>query len=64
MIRYDSSIGKYQMLPHQQAQPSESRVENLRQGRDKVDVDGMANTEYTIISHVKRELYTHLLVEI
>ena len=64
MIRYAYPIGKYKMLGHQQSPPSESRFENLKKGRLRVDEDGLSNTQYTLISHVKRELYTHLLVAV
>ncbi len=52
------------MLGHQQSPPSESRFENLKNGRLRVDEDGLSSTQYTLISHVKQELYTHLLVAV
>ena len=68
MLRYDYPIGKYTMLQHAKAKPSESRFDQLERGRLKEDnsdlEDGLSTTEYQLLSSEQRDLYTHLLVAI
>lgn len=62
MVRYDNSIAKYEMLHHTKESPSEDRFVKLQKGRFEVDEDGLNNANYSVVSLVERELYTHILV--
>ena len=52
------------MLSHEKARPSEARFQHLNQGHDDLILDGINNVQYSVISNKKRQLYTHILVEI
>lgn len=52
------------MLHHDRETPSEDRYVILEKGRLNPDEDGLDNIDYTVISNVQRDLYTHLLVAI
>ena len=62
MIRYDQSIAKYQMMQHVKEKPAEDRFDKILEGRLGAADEGLSTTNYSVISHVKRELYTHVLV--
>ena len=64
MLRYAPSIAKYEMLQHDKEEPSEKRFATIQKGRYTVMEDGLSNVEYSVISHVQRDLYTHVLVTI
>jgi len=64
MLRYQSSISKYRMLQHEKASPSADRFQKLKKGNDNYFEDGLNNVEYSVISKVERNLYTHILVTI
>ena len=64
LARYEYPISKYTMLHHKQAEPSNDRFEQLQKGRLNVEEDGLNSIEYKVISHVQRDLYTHLLVSL
>lgn len=64
MFRYDPSISKYQMLPHDLATPSEARYEMIEKGHQSAGEDGLSNIEYSVKTKTENELYSHLLVAI
>ena len=64
MLRYQSSISKYRMLQHEKSSPSADRFQKLKKGNDNYFEDGLNNVEYSVISKVERNLYTHILVTI
>ncbi len=64
MIRYEDPISRYQMLPHDKETPSENRLVMLEKGHLSAADDGLNNIDYSVVSNVQRELYTHLLVAI
>jgi hypothetical protein len=63
MIRYDQSIAKYQMLHHEKEPPAKDRFDTLEKGRLSGGFDeGLNSLNYSVISTVEREMYTHILV--
>ena len=62
MIRYDASIAKYQMLNHEKEQPAEDRFTKLEEGHYSGPDEGLNSLNYSVISSVERDLYTHILV--
>ena len=53
------------MLQHDKASPSADRFQKLKKGNaDNYLEDGLNNVEYSVISKVERNLYTHILVTI
>jgi len=62
MIRYDASIAKYQMLHHEKEVPAEDRFIKLEKGRYSGPDEGLNSLNYSVISTVERDLYTHILV--
>ena len=50
------------MLQHDKEKPSENRLAIIESGRDTVMDDGLNNVEYSVVSHMERDLYTHVLV--
>ena len=62
MIRYDQSVAKYQMLQHVKEKPSDNRFDMLEKGRLMGSEEGLNSLNYSVISNVEREMYTHILV--
>ena len=62
MIRYDQSIAKYQMLHHEKEPPAKDRFDTLEKGRFTGGDEGLNSLNYSVISTVEREMYTHILV--
>ena len=64
MNRYDASIAKYQMLHHEKEVPAEDRFTKLENGRYSGPDEGLNSLNYSVISSVERDLYTHILVAV
>ena len=62
MIRFDQSIAKYQMLHHEKEPPAKDRFDTLEKGRFTGGDEGLNSLNYSVISAVEREMYTHILV--
>ena len=62
MVRYHHSIAKYQMLNHEKEPPAKDRFDTLEKGRFTGGDEGLNSLNYSVISNVEREMYTHILV--
>lgn len=63
-VRFEPAIARYKMLSHNRETPNPDRFSVMKKGRRKYSVDGLADLNYTLVTHQVKPLYTWILVHL
>ena len=64
ITRFSPDIAKYYMLSHKKETPSHTRFDKVDTGSDRFEKDGLRDTEYKVLNHELRTLYSWILVDV